>query len=160
MTAAGRRFGEGRLALAVASAAVLLTSLPRLYMELTAPRGQIFLGKIWGVYDIPRYVLLRRQSAAGAWLFDNRLEGPDHTAFVLYTPYLLLGHVLGWTRIPPLAMMEIGRWIAFPAALSLPAGSSSAGRCPWDGGRWGISAPSSPAAAASSSSCGQRRRSA
>ena len=108
---------EGRLAVGIGTAAVLLTSLPRLYMELTAPLGQAFLGEIWGVYDIPRYVLLLRQSAAGGWLFDNRLEGPAHTAFVLYTPYLLLGHLLGWTGLPALAMMEVGRWIAFPAAL-------------------------------------------
>ena len=127
---------EGRRALGVAALALLLTSLPRLYLELTVPAGQVFLGEIWGVYDIPRYVLLVRQAAAGAWLFDNRLEGPVHTAFVLYTPYLLLGHLLGWTGLPPLAMMEAGRWLAFPAALgagwlfvrrALPEGSRATG---------------------------------
>jgi hypothetical protein len=116
--AARPALNEGRLALAVAALAVALTSGPRLEMELTVPRGQVFLGEIWGVYDIPRYVLLLRQAAAGSWVFDNRLEGPGHTAFVLYTPYLLLGHLLGWTGLPPLALMEVGRWIAFPAALA------------------------------------------
>lgn len=109
---------EGRVALGVAALAVLLTSAPRLYLELTVPRGQVFLGEIWGVYDIPKYVLLLRQSAAGAWLFDNRLGGPGHTAFLLYTPYMLLGHLVGWTGLPPLLVMEIGRWIAFPAGLA------------------------------------------
>ena len=106
--------------LLVAALAVLLTSGPRLYLYLTTPRDSVFLGQVWGVYDIPRYVLLIREAAGGAWLFDNRGGGPVHTAFLLYTPYILLGHLLGWTGLPPLAIMEIGRWIA--AAVALGAG--------------------------------------
>ena len=106
------------LALAIAAAALLLTSGPRLYLYLAAPRDQLFLGEVWGVYDIPRYVLLTRQAEAGAWLFDNRLQGPQHNLFLLYTPYLLLGHGLGWTGLSALALMEVARWIAFAAALA------------------------------------------
>jgi hypothetical protein len=120
----------------VAAIAVILTSGPRLYLYLTTPGDRVFLGEVWGVYDIPRYVLLTRESAAGAWLFDNRVQGPGHTAFLLYTPYILLGHLLGWTGLAPLAMMEVGRWIAMPAALgagwlfihrALPAGQRALG---------------------------------
>lgn len=99
-------------------AALLLTSGPRLYLYLTAPRDQVFLGEVWGVYDIPRYVLLTRQAEAGAWLFDNRLQGPQHTHFLLYTPYIVLGHGLGWTGLGALALIEVARWIAFAAALA------------------------------------------
>ena len=106
------------MALAVAAAALVLTSGPRLYLYLAGPPGHVFLGEVWGAYDIPRYVLLTRQAAAGAWLFDNRLQGPQHTHFLLYTPYVLLGHALGWTGISALAMLEIARWVAFPAALA------------------------------------------
>ena len=55
---------EGRAALGVALAALALTGLPRLYLHLTAPAGQVFLGQVWGSYDLPRYVLLTRQAAA------------------------------------------------------------------------------------------------
>jgi hypothetical protein len=113
----GPRGREGLIALAIAIAALLLTSGPRLYLYLAGPRDHVFLGEIWGVYDIPRYVLLTRQAAAGAWLFDNRLQGPEHTHFLLYTPYVLLGHALGWTGLSALALMEVARWIAFPLAL-------------------------------------------
>jgi hypothetical protein len=120
----------------VAAIALLLTSGPRLYLYLTAPGDRVFLGQVWGVYDIPRYVLLTRESAAGAWLLDNRVQGPAHTGFLLYTPYILLGHLVGWTGLAPLAMMEVGRWIAMPAALAagwlfihraLPAGQRALG---------------------------------
>lgn len=113
---AGRR--EGLAALAVAVVAVVLTSGPRLYLYLTAPAGQLFLGQVWGVYDLPRYVLLTRQAAAGAWLFDDRLLRTDHARYLLYTPYVALGHLLGWTGLPALAMVEILRWVAFPVALA------------------------------------------
>ena len=112
-----KRFGEGRLAILIAAAALLFTSGPRLYLYLFAPSGRVFLGEIWGVYDIPRYVLLTRQATAGSWLLDNRLQGPAHTAYLLYTPYILLGHLLGWTGLAPLALLEVARWIAFPLAL-------------------------------------------
>jgi len=109
---------EGRWAILIAATAVLLSSGPRLFLYLTTPGDRVFLGQVWGVYDIPRYVLLIRQAAGGAWLFDNRLQGPSHTSFLLYTPYILLGHLLGWTGMSPLAMMEAGRWIAMPSALA------------------------------------------
>ena len=121
MTAASQGLSrEGWWALLVAAVAVLLTSGPRLYLYLTTPGDSVFLGQVWGVYDIPRYVLLIREAADGAWLFDNRGGGPVHTAFLLYTPYIVLGHLLGWTGLPPLALMEVGRWIA--AAVALGAG--------------------------------------
>ncbi len=116
--AARPRDHEGPWAVLIAAAAVILTSGPRLYLYLTTPQDHVFLGQVWGVYDIPRYVLLIRQSAGGAWLFDNRTQGPGHTGFLIYTPYILLGHLLGWTGLPPLAMMEVGRWIAMPATLA------------------------------------------
>jgi hypothetical protein len=118
-TAAARPGGrEGHWAVLVAALALLLTSGPRLYLYLTTPHDHVFLGQVWGVYDIPRYVLLIRQAAGGAWLFDNRMQGPGHTGFLIYTPYILLGHLLGWTGLPPLAMMEVGRWIAVPSTLA------------------------------------------
>ena len=97
---------------------MLLTSGPRLYLYLTTPTDAVFLGQVWGAHDLPQYILLIRQAAGGAWLFDDRVLGPAHTAFLLYTPYILLGHLVGWTGLPPLAMMEVGRWIAVPACLA------------------------------------------
>lgn len=113
---AGRR--EGLAALAVALVAIFLSSGPRLYLYLTAPADQLFLGQVWGVYDLPRYVLLTRQAAAGAWLFDDRLLRTDHARYLLYTPYIALGHLLGWTGLSALAMVEILRWVAIPLALA------------------------------------------
>ena len=118
MDESSKRFSESRFAILIAAIALLFTSGPRLYLYLFGPNGHVFLGEIWGVYDIPRYVLLTRQAAAGAWLLDNRLQGPAHTGYLLYTPYIVLGHLLGWTGMAPLAMMEVARWIAFPLALA------------------------------------------
>ncbi len=81
-------------------------------------------------------MLLTRQAAAGAWLFDDRLLRSDHTEYLLYTPYIALGHLLGWTGLPALAMVEIFRWFAVPAVLAaswlfvrraLPAGQRALG---------------------------------
>lgn len=109
---------ETLAALLVAAVAILLTSGPRLYLYLRPPPGQLFLGQVWGVYDLPRYVLLTRQAAAGAWLFDDRLLRSDHAQYLLYTPYIALGHLLGWTNLPALALVEIFRWFAIPAVLA------------------------------------------
>jgi hypothetical protein len=78
-----------RLALVV----LTLTTIPYLCGYLLAPRGMTFLGALNNVGDLSQYLAAIRQGSSGAWRYTNQFT-PDHaTPLLIYTPYLLAGHL-------------------------------------------------------------------
>lgn len=133
VTRSGR---EARLALAVAVATVVLTQLPRVLLYFLAPPGHIFLGAAWGAHDQPTYFELLGDAAAGWWVFPTRPEAGLAGAHLLYTPYIVIGHLFAPTGWAPDAVMETSRWLCLPIPLlaawayvraALPAGQRALG---------------------------------
>jgi hypothetical protein len=111
-------FESHRTVLLVALAAVLLTQLPRLALYFAGPPGHVFLGSAWGVYDAPPYLQIIGDAAHGQWLYGSRAPGNHEVGRLLYTPYILLGHLLGWTGWGPDSIFEVGRWAGIPVVLA------------------------------------------
>lgn len=95
---------------------LLLSLLPYLCGYLLSPPGKTFLGALNNIGDLTQYLAAIRQGAAGAWRYTDQFT-PDHARpLIMYTPYLLAGHLsLG---IPPAPMFQLLRLVCAAAALA------------------------------------------
>jgi len=72
---------------------LVVTLIPYLCGYLLAPPRKAFQGALNNIGDLTQYLAAIRQGAGGAWTYTNQFT-PDHaTALIMYTPYLLAGHV-------------------------------------------------------------------
>lgn len=79
----------GGLALIV----LVVTLIPYLCGYLLAPPRKAFQGALNNIGDLTQYLAAIRQGAGGAWTYTNQFT-PDHArALIMYTPYLLAGHI-------------------------------------------------------------------
>lgn len=104
--------GVGWLALVV----LVVSLIPYLCGYLLSPPQRVFLGALNNVGDLSQYLAAIRQGASGAWRYSNQFT-PDHAQpLIMYTPYLLGGHLaLG---LPPTAVFQVLRLICAAACLA------------------------------------------
>ncbi|MGH2346716.1 MAG: hypothetical protein ACRDG4_15935 [Chloroflexota bacterium] len=94
---------------------LVATIIPYLCGYLLAPSGLTFQGTLNNIGDLSQYLAAIRQGSRGALLYTNQFT-PDHARrLVMYTPYLLAGHVaLG---LSPPAAFQLLRLVCGGAAL-------------------------------------------
>jgi len=87
------------------------------FLPAQPPDGPVPLGIIQNPHDNLMYLSWARQSAEGAWLFEDRYALEEHPA-VFFNPYFLavgkLAALLDW---PPLAVMILSGLLAVPVVV-------------------------------------------
>lgn len=82
-------------ALAWSAAALTLTCVPYLLGVTQSSESRVFGGFVLGVEDQYSYIAKMGTGARGAWLFHNVYTSEPHNGALIYSFYILLGHIAG-----------------------------------------------------------------
>lgn len=97
---------------AVMAAILFLASLPQLRAWLTVPGDLFYTGLLRNNLDALSYLAKIRQGIEGRWLYENRYTTEPHPPALLFTFYLLLGHIARIAGLAPPVIYQIAR-VAF-----------------------------------------------
>ncbi|HVA92163.1 MAG TPA: hypothetical protein VNL71_20245 [Chloroflexota bacterium] len=109
-SAAVRPSRQGPPKLGAIGGLILVTSLiPYLCGYLLSPSGFSFQGALNNIGDLSQYLAAIRQGSEGAWRYTNQFT-PDHARrLVMYTPYMLAGHLsLGFSPGVVFQLLRLG----------------------------------------------------
>jgi hypothetical protein len=100
---------EWRWVLGWGLAVVVLSSLPFLVAQFSAPPGYTFGGFIINVHDGNSYLAKMRQGYEGEWLFRLAFTPEDQRGLFVFTVYLALGHLARLTGLPLALTFHLAR---------------------------------------------------
>ncbi|MGA9533828.1 MAG: hypothetical protein WBR18_14005 [Anaerolineales bacterium] len=96
------------LALGVA----LLTLVPYILASRLAPAGHVFSGFLVNPIDGFSYLAKMREGTQGSWLFQLPYAAEPGPPALLFTFYILLGHLASWLDAPALTVFHGARVLA------------------------------------------------
>jgi hypothetical protein len=98
-----------RRALLVALAVVGVSLVPYLVGWAVQTEDQVFGGFVIDLDDSNSYLAVMQQGMAGKWRFVSLYTPERQRGVWMYTFYTLLGHLVRWTRLSPLAVYHGAR---------------------------------------------------
>jgi len=104
-----RRARDLRFVAASAAALAILTSVPYVAAHALDDRDSRFLDTLVFEQDFNSYCAFVRQSAEGAWLFDNPFTPEPHRASFLNLEFLVTGRLAGLLRLEAGRALQIQR---------------------------------------------------
>lgn len=103
------------------AALLMLASLPQTFGWLIAPEGRVYGGILKNNGDALSYLAKMREGWEGRWLYTDRYAVEPHPPALVYTFYLVLGHLARWTGLSLAAVYQLAR-VAAGGALLLAVG--------------------------------------
>lgn len=92
-----------------ATIALVVSSVPYALAVAVVPPGGHFLGLVPYAADGHTYLAKMLQGARGEWLYHLAFTPEDHPGALVFTFYLLLGHLAGWADIPMAVALQMAR---------------------------------------------------
>jgi hypothetical protein len=88
---------------------LVATIIPYLCGYLLAPTGQDFQGALNNIGDLSQYLAAIRQGSQGALRYTNQFTPDQARRLVMYTPYLLAGHIaFGFSPAVVFQLLRLG----------------------------------------------------
>ena len=97
------------LAIGLAAALAVLTSIPYLYAFAAQPPGRQFMGFFFLGDDANTYLAKMREGLDGAWRWTNRYDSEPGTGAWFFVWWIALGHLAGLLHVPLLLMFHAVR---------------------------------------------------
>ncbi len=95
-----RQRSDRRFFRRIATAALILQSLPYVSLWAVRPAGSTYTGALFSPVDTYRYYDVMLHSHEGAWTFANYFTYVPHPAIAIFTIYTLLGKLIPGDPVP------------------------------------------------------------